>query len=58
MLVSTSTGLAAGTYCDVLGGGKVGAGCAGASVVVGTSGGVALSLAGNSALVIDVTTKL
>ena len=58
VLVSTNTGLAAGTYCDVLGGGKVGAGCAGASVVVGTSGGVALSLAGNSALVIDVTTKL
>ena len=38
VLVSTVTGLAPGTYCDVLGGGKVGGGCAGASVVVGTSG--------------------
>ncbi|MBK6845972.1 MAG: hypothetical protein IPG88_27525 [Gemmatimonadetes bacterium] len=37
VLVSTSTGLAAGTYCDVLGAGRSGAGCAGASVVVGTS---------------------
>jgi alpha-amylase len=52
------TGVAAGTYCDALTGGKAGAACAGTSVVVDAAGAVQLSLAANSAIAIHAGTKL
>jgi alpha-amylase len=52
------TPLAPGTYCDLLTGGRVGASCAGTRVVVSAAGSVALSLLPNTALAIDVDTKL
>ena len=52
------TGLPAGTYCDVLTGGKTGAACAGTSVVVNASGSVQLSLAPSSAVAIHAGTRL
>ena len=52
------TGLAAGTYCDVLTGGKAGAACAGTSVTVDAAGAVQLSLAANTAIAIHAGTKL
>jgi alpha-amylase len=55
---SVTTGLVAGTYCDRITGGRVGASCAGTSVVVGSGGTIALSLQANSAIAIDVDTKL
>ena len=55
---TVTTGLAAGTYCDRITGGRVGSSCVGTSVVVGASGSIALSLAANSAIAIDVDTKL
>jgi len=51
------TGMAPGTYCDVLTGGLSGAACAGASVVVDSTGSVALSLDANSAVAIDVASR-
>ena len=53
-----TTGLAAGTYCDVLTGGKSGASCAGASLVVDTSGVAQLHLGPNSAITVDAATRL
>jgi alpha-amylase len=52
------TPLAPGTYCDLLGGGRSATGCVGASVVVGASGAVSISLPPNTAVAVDVTTKL
>jgi alpha-amylase len=52
------TGMAPGTYCDVITGGRSGAACAGASVVVDASGAVALTLAANSAVAVLASTKL
>jgi alpha-amylase len=52
------TGLSAGTYCDVLTGGKAGAACAGTPVVVDAAGAVQLSLAANTAIAIHAGTKL
>jgi alpha-amylase len=52
------TGLAAGTYCDLLTGGRAGADCAGTRVSVDGGGSVALTLAASSAVAIDVATKL
>jgi alpha-amylase len=46
------TGLPAGTYCDVLTGGRTGTGCAGTAVVVDAAGTVQLELTPNSAIVI------
>jgi alpha-amylase len=51
--LSTATGLPAGTYCDVISGGKVGPVCAGASVVVGDGGRVSFTLASNQAVVVE-----
>jgi alpha-amylase len=56
--VATPTGLAAGTYCDVITGGKAGAACAGTAVVVGTDGAVQFSLASNTAVAIHAGTRL
>ena len=47
-----ATGLAAGTYCDMLTGGKVGAVCAGTRVTVGATGAAVVTLAANSAVVL------
>jgi alpha-amylase len=52
------SGLPAGTYCDVLTGGKVGGACAGTSVVVDAAGVVQLRIVENSAIVIHTGTKL
>ncbi len=52
------SGLASGTYCDLLTGGKVGGACVGTSVVVGAGGTIALSLGSDTAIAIDVSTKL
>ena len=55
---TVATGMLPGTYCEVIAGGRSGAGCAGASIVVSASGTIALSLPANSAVAIDVATKL
>jgi alpha-amylase len=55
---TVATGLAAGTYCDLLTGGRVGGACAGTSVVVAADGSVPVSLAANSAIAIHTGTKL
>lgn len=57
---SIPTGLPAGTYCDLLTGGKTGngLGCVGASVVVDATGNAAVVLAAQRALAVDVDSKL
>jgi alpha-amylase len=50
--------LTAGTYCDRITGGRVGTSCVGTLVNVGSDGSVVLSLPSNSAIAIDVDTKL
>ncbi|HEX2780569.1 MAG TPA: alpha amylase C-terminal domain-containing protein, partial [Gemmatimonadaceae bacterium] len=55
---TVATGLAAGSYCDLLTGGKSGASCVGTTVVVEANGNVQLTLTANAALAIDVATKL
>jgi alpha-amylase len=52
------TGLAPGTYCDVITGGRIATSCVGTSVAVDGSGTVQLTLAANSAIAIDTATKL
>jgi alpha-amylase len=52
------TGLPAGTYCDLLTGGKAGAACAGTSVTVDAAGSVQLTLAANTAIAVHAGTKL
>jgi alpha-amylase len=52
------TGLAPGTYCDRLTGGKAGAACAGTAVTVDAAGAVALDLAPGTAIAIDTTTRM
>ena len=47
-----ATGLAAGTYCDVLTGGKAGAACAGTRVTIDASGSALVTLAANTAIAI------
>ena len=51
------TGLAAGSYCDLLSGALQGGSCTGSSVVVGTDGRVTLTLAANSAVAVTVASK-
>ncbi len=53
-----ATGLVAGTYCDLLTGGRSGNTCAGASVVVDTQGRIDYSLGANTAIAIDGASKL
>ena len=55
---TVQTGLAAGTYCDAISGGRTGAACAGTSVVVDASGNVQLNLASNTAIAIHTGTRL
>jgi alpha-amylase len=52
------TGLAAGTYCDLLTGGRVGTTCAGTSVAVDATGAVQLTLQPNSAIAIHTGARL
>jgi alpha-amylase len=58
--VTIASGMAPGTYCDVLSGGRApsGSGCAGASLVVDASGSVELELEANSAVAIHMGTLL
>ena len=55
---TVTTGLAPGTYCDVITGGKAGSACAGTSVTVGAGGAIDLSLAALTAVAIHTGTKL
>ena len=52
------TGLAAGTYCDLISGGRSGAACVGTTVVVGATGTVTLTLPANTAVAVDIANKL
>jgi alpha-amylase len=52
------TGLPAGTYCDLLSGGRSGAGCVGSSIVIDAGGGVQLTLPSNTAVAVHSGTKL
>ena len=54
---TVNTPLAAGSYCDLLTGGKVGGSCAGTELTVTAQGTVTFSLAANTAVAIDVSTK-
>ncbi len=58
--VALATGMAPGTYCDVLSGGPAASesACVGASLVVDASGTVELALAANSAVAIHAGTLL
>ncbi len=55
---TVATGLPAGSYCDLLTGGRTGAGCAGTTVTVDATGNVQLKLASNTALAIDGASKI
>jgi alpha-amylase len=52
------TGLAAGTYCDLLTGGRVGGACAGTAVAVAGDGTLQLELAPNTAIAIHAGARL
>jgi alpha-amylase len=54
---TVATPLAPGTYCDLLTGGKVGDLCAGTSITVEANGTIALALAADRAVAIDVSTR-
>ena len=56
--VQAFTPLEPGTYCDVLSGGRVGAACAGRSVVVGADGAVDIQLATGEAVAIHAVARL
>jgi alpha-amylase len=58
LATAVTTGLAAGVYCDLLTGGRGPAGCLGTRVTVDASGVVQLQLNPNSAIAIDVATRL
>ena len=57
---SVATGMAPGTYCDILTGGRTGGGasCAGTFVVVDSTGAIQLHLEANSAIAIDAATRM
>lgn len=55
---TVATGLAPGTYCDLLTGGRGTMGCVGTSVTVDAAGAVPLHLDPNTAIAIDVATRL
>jgi alpha-amylase len=58
LAATVATGLPAGTYCDVLGGGRAGDACAGARLVVAADGSVQLSLPANTAVAVHAGTRL
>lgn len=53
---TVTTGIAPGSYCDILTGGRSAGVCAGTSVVVDSTGAIDLQLEANSAIAIDVAT--
>jgi alpha-amylase len=55
---TVTASLASGTYCDLLTGGVSGGTCAGATTIVDSAGGVRLHLVPNSAIAIDVATRI
>lgn len=55
---TVTTGLAPGTYCDRLTGGRVGSACAGTALVVDAAGAVTLNLGPDTAAAVDTSTKL
>lgn len=55
---SVATGLAPGRYCDLISGGRAGAGCTGATITVRDDRTIALALPANEAIAVDVTTRL
>jgi alpha-amylase len=55
---TVASGLAPGTYCDLLTGGRSGGACVGTPVTVGPAGSVPLALAANTAIAIHTGTKL
>ena len=55
--VATGTGLAPGTYCDLLTGGLVAGACVGTSVVVDAAGAVQFNLPARSTIAIDAASK-
>ena len=57
LAAGVATGMPAGTYCDLLTGGLVGAACAGTTVVVDGTGTVQLDLPARSAIAIDAATR-
>lgn len=58
LTASVPTGLAAGTYCDLLTGGRSGATCLGARVVIDAAGIAAVSVPANGALVVTSASRL
>jgi alpha-amylase len=55
---TVTTGMPAGSYCDILTGGKVSSACVGTSVAVDSSNMVHFHLTSNTAIAIDAATKL
>ncbi len=55
---TVATGLPAGTYCDLLTGGKSGPACAGTAVTIDAAGALQLNLATNAAIAILVGAQL
>src|SRR4051812_39331809 len=55
---TVATGLPAGTYCDLLTGGKTGAACAGTSIGIDAAGRVHLALAANTAVALTAAARL
>lgn len=55
---AVATGLAPGSYCDILTGGRIATTCAGVPVVVDSTGAIRLHLPANSAVAIDTATVL
>ncbi len=58
LVATLATGLAPGSYCDRLTGGRVAGACAGVTVVVDPAGDAQVDLAPVSAVAFDVTTRL
>ncbi len=56
--IATTTTLPAGTYCDLLSGGRSGNACVGKSVTISIGGALELSVPANSAFAIDSATRL
>ncbi len=56
--VAVATGMAPGSYCDLLSGGPSSVGCAGERIVVDSTGAVDLRLGANSAVAIDVASAV
>jgi alpha-amylase len=56
--VTVATGVAPGTYCDLLTGGLSGAACVGTTLVVDSTSAIQLQLAPRSAVAIDTSSKM